>query len=216
MKILQLPLSFEYAEDIEPPNRGYQVDKLTAVLDGNEVGYIKPAYIPRANIKKFLPTTFNYLSDFQGWSRVASKDGSQPDLESVDFWRGITLNASRLFAWHYSQSKEPPPLEKRLADIEKVVKFYHYDFTAFKKRIVDKPYVDYIYVDPNLRRNGIGLALYMRAAYLLAENGFSLYASSCQSDAAAACWRYMRDNGYPVIRERVSKYQKSPRYKLAY
>ena len=41
-------------DDIEDDNRGWRVDKLEAYVDGEEVGYLKLAYIPHKRMERFL------------------------------------------------------------------------------------------------------------------------------------------------------------------
>lgn len=60
--------------------------------------------------------------------------------------------------------------------------------------IVDHPFVDFIRVNDDMRRQGIGTALYQYGAKWLArEKGLPLYASGIQTTEAKAAWKFMRD-----------------------
>lgn len=72
------------------------------------------------------------------------------------------------------------------------------EFAKFRRFHVDKPLVDYIRVYEEHRRQKIGLALYTHVARQLAEEGFPLYASGIQSEAAQAVWAYMREHDFPI------------------
>jgi hypothetical protein len=61
---------------------------------------------------------------------------------------------------------------------------------------VNKPIVDYINVNEDYRRTGIGTALYFAGANWMRNIGMQLYASSIQSDEARSVWSKFKNKGY--------------------
>jgi len=210
-----LPLQFEYIEDIEPPNRGFQLDIMKAILDGNEVGYLKVEYVPRAKFEHFTPTIFHYFKDFEGWTGVKCTPGIQPDLEDIEFWAEL-IHYSRSWPSSYSKTGNVPSVEKRLIHIQKIAKSYQEKFDRYIDYHVGKPKVGYIRVKEEFQRKGIAIDLYEMTARKLATMGFDLRASTLQQAGATAAWDYMLANRYPIHKEKT-RYMESPfRYVLSY
>jgi GNAT superfamily N-acetyltransferase len=209
----QLPLRFEYTEDIELPNRGFQVDKMSAFLDDAEVGYLKVEYVSLKRFQHFVPTVFHYLNSFSGW-HLKCQPGVKPDLSDETFWFNIAMY-SRCVSWHEANGPAPP-LERRLMHIKEVAKSRQREYRLFKHWHVDKPKVAYIRVADAMRRRGIGTDLYVATAKQLATMGYPLYASTLQQEEAKRVWEYMRETGLPIQQERTRDKKNPLRYVLSF
>lgn len=89
--------------------------------------------------------------------------------------------------------------EKELENLDpsKILEYeqeYGDEFREFEEQSVDKPLVDFIFVEDDMRRKGIGIALYEEAARYLAKMGLRLYASYLQHDNAIAAWQWLKNN----------------------
>lgn len=207
-----LPITFTTVPDSEKENRGWQVDKITAFVDGVEAGYLKISYIPQANLARFYPSILNYMTQIQGSSLMPYEKKRLP-------WQDLTLEEKRsLIArlrWERLHRENLEELARTLPDdaidplIETLVaKLEQSDkgksFDDFKAFHIDKPLVDYIRVyDENssptgksFQRDHIGLALYQEGAAYLATQGLHLWASGIQSDDAQHAWAKMETLGW--------------------
>lgn len=131
------------------------------------------------------------------------------DLPVSDLRRSLVRAAIDLYD-HYPTSEEQDYLTNlpddqvlpTFARFEQMArKKYGRQFKQFLHYYVDKPIVDYIRVEPEYRRQGIGTALYRAAQKWLHDRGMKLYASGLQSDEAKAAWKNMRKQ-WPVKAER--------------
>ncbi|NJL71073.1 MAG: GNAT family N-acetyltransferase [Candidatus Competibacteraceae bacterium] len=74
------------------------------------------------------------------------------------------------------------------------------DYAEFIAWQIDKPYVDFIRVDEDYRRQGIAKAMYLKGADMLAkEFRLPLYASTLQQEHAKLVWDSIAADGYPVF-----------------
>lgn len=183
-------ITFKYREDIEGENRGFQVNMLEAFVGGKNVGYLKIGYIPRKKFNKFYPNIFYYLGHIKGECGVIEAYESNDSRELLEKLIRIVENWNRAA----DKIRELESLDKR--ELESLIKHYMKEvkkkhgkqFDEFEKWHVDHPLVDFIKVEPEYRRKGIGLALYTKGAKLMAKKGMELWASTLQSDKAQAAW----------------------------
>jgi len=77
-------------------------------------------------------------------------------------------------------------------------RYLNQEYKKFYYHWVDCPVVDFIKVEENYKRNGIGYVLYIAGAMWLAEKNMCLHASSLQADEASAAWKKLEAVGLPV------------------
>ncbi len=207
-------ITFKYIDSSEgDKNRGWQIDEVKAYLDGKEVGYLKLSYIPRERFEKYYPGILNFLTQVNG-------SGDLPHGYETTPWKEIPIDKLRPYVYHMAQDAgigwtESNALqsEAKTASDEQVhhiidslekmlMKEKGILFKRFEKYFVDKPLVDYIRVNNEYRRQGIGTALYRAGYEWMKSKGLPLYASGVQSDEAKATWKSMQKD-FPVTRERV-------------
>lgn len=174
---------FEESPNDKGMNKGWIVHEIKAILDNEQVGYIKISYIPNVRYNQHYNTGINYKRGF-GWGGLD---------EEVD--RRV-LKRLVHFCWYdhplYYQVENMSDKEAELVywKIERhIKKRYYRELVKFKLFHVDKPLVDYIRVNEKFQRQGIGTKLYLDAAKWMTEKGLSLHASGLQSKQAASAWQ---------------------------
>lgn len=208
-------LRFSFKENIEPENRGFIVDYISASINGEEVGYIKGEYIPEKLAKFFYPTVFHYMKNIGGWGGLKDViDGKIPDYKSEEFWRSLIKYAN--WNWNYVNGSTPD-LEARILDIKKIAREKSPQFKKFLDWNVGKPKIGYIRILNEInKRKGIATSLYVAAAKWYGKKGLALYASVLQQPAAKAVWEYMQSKGYPISSEKTLDKEHPIRIKLDY
>jgi hypothetical protein len=190
------PLTFKRALDTEgDKNRGWRVDRLDAFLHGQEVGYLKMSYIPSDRFRRYYPTIFNYMDQILG-KHVLPYDRRTalyvelfaPELKKLLWysqhgWSSTEPEGTRVELLRMATQRERELLEGRLGKSFKQFKAFH----------VNKPIVDYINVD--VRRQGIGTALYFEGARWMSERRMKLYRSGIQTDEAKMAWNKFTQDG---------------------
>ena len=187
---------FKYEKDIleqgchikEP----WIVNQVSAMLDNEQVGYLKISYIPRKKCKEYWSDIWAFAEKELGHRWLENlKTTEQKYKYMSDCW---------LCGKDYSTHKE------KLKSINRWVSKYEKQYKHLTSYLVDKPLVDFIRVRADMQRQGIGKSLYVRGAQELANDGFVLYASKLQSKPAEACWEYMELHDFPVKRENGRKF----------
>jgi GNAT superfamily N-acetyltransferase len=207
-------IRFEYVEDSEGDNnRGWQVDKVVAYLGEHEVGYLKLAYIPAERFKKWYPSILNYIQQINGsiifpheyrathWTEIPI-DTLRKSIYSIAQVAGV--------GWHESNSLQEQAKTAPDKIVRQMIHSFEIDiekekgplFRRFKKYFVNNPYVDYIKVNDEYKRQGIGTALYRAGYEWMKSKGMKLHASGTQSDDAKAAWMSLERN-YPVEKIRI-------------
>lgn len=206
---------FQRVEDSEgDDNRGFQVDRIVASIDGEEVGYLKLMYIPKERFGRYYGSIFNYLTQIGG-KACLPYDNPTVDYRKLDEkqLRRLIMYSTRggIFREREVESKSREELLMLAKDLEKQLMTGSdgKEFRHFKKRLVNSPYVDFIRVDDGMQRLGIGTALYLEGAKWMAEKGMRFRASTIQSKEAQAIWAEMERRG---MTDRVGKtlYMKPP------
>lgn len=205
-------ITFEVIEDEEGDNnRGWQIDRINAFVDGKPAGYLKLSYIPHKRFNRYYPSIFNWMAQIQG-------KGILPYRKKDKHWSTFTPDEKRdlikkLIGYYRYHSKEDEEklelfsddeLNSQIAELEKkAMKSYGKEFKGFQQYFVDKPYEDYIRVfsrpgeevnprdresnvvsDANYTRQGIATALYFKAVAYLAKKGMRMRLSQLRSDDA--------------------------------
>jgi len=208
-------VNFEFTEEKESDERGWIVHELTAhgVLDHpdfinpkTEVGYIKASYIPRDVWEEKYSGDFGFIRWLRDMKSVIYPDRKMNGpigaytsgfSRDVDEYRNWITNDKETY---YQKSET----EKRTLFWEYVERLKTKYWEEYEKDFdfhVDKPLVDYINVEPEHRRNGIGSALYERMAKTLANRfGLRLYASGIQTGEAKKAWE-KNQKIHPTIHE---------------
>lgn len=197
---------FELWPDVEGDlNRGWIVDQIVALVDDNPIGYIKISYIPKERFEKWYPNIFAWLENFKGhhfynftdhmkenpiekWDEDETKEFLK---KLTDYWGG---NRYFITKFDYEKGNIIKQLLKAIKN-DKRFKQYMKNFIDFKNYHVDKPLVDYISVENEWKRKGIGTELYKEAAKYLASKELKLHASNIQSDEAVHVWKKFQDQG---------------------
>jgi len=221
MKIHDLTLSekintdvtFEYDADSEGDNnRGFQVDKIEAFLNGVNAGYLKITYIPKARFNARYSNILNFLCNMEGHVSIlpyAYRELDYHDIPPEELRRTLWHAASVGFGYvdnEESKQLEELPTEQIIPTYEKIEaaakKRYGLRFRQFKNYYVDKAYVDFIRVLPAFQRKGIGIALYRAGYEWMKKKGIPFYASGTQTDSAKAVWSKMSQE-YPVAYDKA-------------
>ncbi|KKM90777.1 hypothetical protein LCGC14_1235280 [marine sediment metagenome] len=207
-------ITFKAEQDIKgDKNRGWKIDKLTAYVDGKDVGYIKIENIPKERYEQYYPTIVNYVSQISGTHILPIGKGHLhwKELETEDLRRSVKTAYWAILHKDYSVNEEfkklpREDLEKMMDDIIlPIKKRYGKQYKEFVDHHVDKPFVSYIFVEKDVRRQRIGVALYLTAAKWLKKQGLRLYASVGQSDEAKATWQYLEKH-YNVKKDGDRRY----------
>lgn len=199
-------ITFDIIEDEEGDNnRGWQVDKITAYVNGEQAGYLKITYIPKERFLTYYPSIFNWAAQINGNSILPYEKRHLPwqklDAEEK---RRLLLDGSMALGYlpDVEQRKIQSLPESQLdTEIEKLEKVYNKKFGAkfkeFYNYFVDKPYEDYIHVfekgdrinprrskemsEFTFTRQGIATALYFKAVEYLAAKGLRMRLSTLRS-----------------------------------
>lgn len=178
--------------------------KVTAMVEGFEVGYLRTAYAPKKMWEETFPTIWHFAQIMTGLKTI------NPEGTIQEMWAEI-----RRYSGYSSHKVE---------DMDIWAIEFRERMGVREQHHVDKPVVDYIGVRPyqdqripdlgiNFQRQRIGLALYEFTARHLAEQGLTLWASGVQSEEAQACWEWMEKNGYPIKHDMTGPH---PRKNLDY
>lgn len=186
-------IDFDYKDDSEPANRGWVVDMVRAMVAGEEVGYLKISYIPRERFEQFYPDVFHYLKRIEGKSLISADEHRHYSEWSTGELREALYRLSGYErGWNENLPRDRNTLLKLAQQAEHR---YEKKFREFEAFHVDRPYVDFIRVDREWMRKGLGMALYEAGAKWMAHKGLRLYASGLQSDEAKAVWNQLEREG---------------------
>lgn len=180
-------ISFQYIEDdsqVHDKERGYNVSRIDAFIDGKFAGELKIAYIPMEEFGKIYKSIWHYLYLNKGWTRLKK-------IIKTDEWQDPEILWKHVFS--YLRDRQDRSLDEKIEIIKSIENESSYkdDFNKFKRYWVNKPMVDFIQVAPELRRKGIGTALYKEGARIMAEKGLKLHSSGTQSPEAKSAWAKM-------------------------
>lgn len=247
MKLLELiqhaqtkagEVRLDYEQDVEPENRGFVVDMITAYLNDRKIGYLKMMYVPKEKFHQFFPSVLHYESVMSGRSYIPYRVTRDESLRfqhwmeySEEIKREMLENILVSLRWHEQKKARTLPIEKVEAWIRKFERQMadkKKGFKEFYSHTVNKPIVDFIHVDSgewvddnkfgksdereSMRRKGIGSLLYKAGAEWMKERGMRLYASGIQSSEAQAVWRKLIDQGKVGIGKRGRRYYRESHF----
>lgn len=222
------------AFDTELFNRGYVCDELSVWNGDTKLGYLKSAYIDASEFKKFNPTIWHYMNNFGGmccnlntFSEDVDNLMTMPEEKFQSFASSICQYS---LSWGEANKKEnryEAFAGDRSAFLEKMSKT-RYAKNAIKKRqehikrVVDKPFVDYIQTGENTYQGvnqdsqgrGLGFLMYIASANLYKGLGKQFYSSSIQSDKAKKMWEGFHKSGWAIPYK--SNNSHNIRYKMDY
>jgi GNAT superfamily N-acetyltransferase len=185
-------IEFVRETNIARENRGFIVDMITAKINGEAVGYIKIENIPRKEARRFYKSIFNFLSQINGANYLPWDNGSVDyrTLSDADLIKIITYNrffsASKNEYQGLARDALLALVEERKAVLD--ASKQGEAFREFLRYHVDKPFVAYIEVNRNRRREGVGTALYIEASNWMRERGLVFRSSKLQTKDAEAVW----------------------------
>lgn len=189
-------LTFKITEDSEgDENRGWRVDKLEALIDGDVVGYLKMSWIPKERFEREYPDLLQYLAKINGKNKFLPRYSPYDMNTQIGRIKAMFDDAD----WKEMDSKNPrldtmTPAEAKVLEKRLLTRYAskYREFMKFRSHWVDKPLVDYIRVKNEFQRQGIAIAMYEEAAKHLATMGLKLYASSNQQPGAKAAWEWLQ------------------------
>lgn len=204
-------VKFKYFEDVEGDNnRGWQVDQIEAFLNGENVGYIKLSWIPRERFNQRYHSVIDYVDNIEGsnFRPYSYRDVRIENIPIDELRKNMFYAASTARGYVSSEEQESYKTmsNKEVFDyyqelIKDLNKRYSKKFKEFEQWHVDKPIVDFIRVNDQYKRQGIGTALYRAAYDYLKNKELRLYASGIQSKEAQATWKQL-EKDYPVGEEK--------------
>ena len=200
-KGLELRLTFheQAPEDRRGLERGFVVHLVEAHVGDECVGYLKISYVPSGLLPEVFPTLWHWTAT-QGWCYNA-EDPVATWLQCHMYTARVPKSLTGVVSSYLSLSARMYPGDKVAAkDLKALERVGHRGhrsvkawFANWQKTVIDRPWVDYIQVEPEWRRQGIATVLYEAGARWLAETkGFPLWASSLQTPDAAATWEAIR------------------------
>ncbi len=167
---MSMELTYKLVNDVYGPTdiRGYIVRRIEAYKGSVRVGYLTFTRLDSEVHWRNLPDSLSFMEECKGW--CISEEEPQRSQDALRYLRRVLPSAQS----------------------ESVEVAYAQFFEKQRKDYLDKAdstYVEYIKVEPQYQRNGIGTLLYAEVARFLAKEGRELRASGIQSPEAKAAWR---------------------------
>lgn len=177
-------------------NRGWQVDKVSAILDGEQIGYLKISYIPQERFVRYYPSIFHFLDQISGHCyHCLTKPAIRPLSALTDEEKETVISTYQ--GYHRLGLDDATSTDLRFRAVLNDANDRHRGtFRTFERHWLDRPVVDFVRVDPEHQRRGIGLSLYREAGQWMLERNLRLRASTLQSPAATAAWEKMEGLGW--------------------
>lgn len=217
-------LTFEFVEDCEK-NRPNYSDSLWSVhsvnafltIDGKktQVGYLKVSYIPQSSwdekiLASRYPEVLVYAAKVSGWCIPVDEDDEAETLHRTANYCNMDLYNEKAFLNNPHSSKAYQDAKKDLYDrVDAKVTHKMKDCKDFH---IDKPLVDFISVDSEYQRKGIGNALYFATVTLIADNGLTLHASGIQTLEGKANFQRFKANYPEMVRKSGDRWMVSPEF----
>ncbi len=207
-------LILKYVKDVEGnENRGWIVHRIRAYKDGKVVGYLKLSYIPKDRFDDHYPGILNYLTQIGGKSVLPY------DMKTVP-WEEIPADKLGEHIYHMAMAAHmswneanylsklgegnPERIKQIVMGLEKkLLKQDGKQFRRFRAHTVDKPIVDFIRVEPEYRKQGIGTKLYDAAVRWMKNLGLPLYMALDTKGPTEKIWNKL-EKKYSTKIEKVS------------
>lgn len=146
--------------DTERPNRGWVVDKVNA----GDRGYLKCSYIPEKNFELFYPlNVISFVDHIQGWCGMEDK-----------YKRG-----EKTYFSHIGYNNEKITCKKARQIIERRQGENYQNFIAYYK---DKPYEDFIQVEPAYEGSGLAEEMILFAVDHYRQRGMEFHLSNLRTE----------------------------------
>ena len=218
------PITFEFTEDCEK-NRPDYSDSLWSVhsvdafltIDGKktQVGYFKISYIPQSSwdekiLASRYPETLVFANKVSGWCVPLNENNEAETLHETTKYCNMELYNEKVFL-------NNPHSSKVYKNIKKWVYKQIHQKQAQKMRDtkdfhIDKPFVDFISVDEAYQKKGIGNALYLATATLVADNDLILHPSGIQTKEGKANFQRFKANYPEMVRKSGDRWMVSPEF----
>lgn len=174
----------------EQSNRGFVVDRFSAIENDEEIGYLEVEYIPVANYKKYIKSIFHFADLFGGWVL---------NLEDDDIPEAAYERAARYLGWGHELTKEEI--------IKRTVRHHSKALKELKRYHVNNPHPGYIRVKEEHKRKGIATKLIFAAAREYQKMGLNFRSSSLRSKDADAFWKNMESKRLAVYVKKTDWYE---------
>lgn len=159
--------------------------------ENEKIAYLHLTYIDEDRKKIYLDNILQYAK------MNLSTLGGIDIIEKYKSLNEVTENDSLEYIKKYIPHvlfKNPDiDHKKRLLNIKKYLEVIYLErYRSHLKYHYLKPEADYIHVEENYRRLGVGTALYEIGSEFLKEKGLNLYQSTTQSDNAKKTWEHFK------------------------
>jgi GNAT superfamily N-acetyltransferase len=184
----------------------YGLHEIKAFVGDEEVGYIKAVWLKPEPFEvggKF-ESVLKFAAYFRNEHRIKKYVETGSLQESMSGISCSYLGWSTHCDVDWENESDEVLQEYFEKAYERILEKHNRDFEQTKSR-VQKPIVDYINVEDEWQRQGIGTALYEAMARHLGEMNMMLFASQVQSDAAAAVWERNKEV-FPTVEQQEQTY----------
>ena len=217
--ISKYQVEIEVIDDVEGDrNRGWRIDQVSVKHGGEEIGYLKMAYIEKDRFANYYPTIFNWLDQIKGqiimprpddYTSISWDDARKRhyrDFSTSELKGFLKRMAVYRFQSGKSRNIDTHDHDTLMTLAEKaeaeMAERYGREFKKFKTYYCMKPIDDFVRVNKDYQRHGIAELMYRVAVKYLEERGMHLYLSTIRQPAAEALAEKFRTMG--VIRKMSS------------
>jgi hypothetical protein len=202
-----------WLENVEGDNnRGFIVHQAVAVVDGEQVGYLKVSYVASERFRERYPTKESWNEVWAGLRRESCQplDGNMSLTDHIEasvksaskslkvnptkrIWNALCKKFGSQLAQFWMFHVDRPFVEfSRVYDASD--RFYNHFPLGGRGEGAARVQVDY-------KNLGVGKAMIMASSLFLVKFGMNLRASGLQSFEAAAVWNSLEAQGMPVVHD---------------
>jgi hypothetical protein len=183
-------LQYKRVPDVdEGQNPWFHIDRLEAWLHGEKVGFIRAAWLKRCAFEEGgrFSDLLGYVAYAKGECRV------QKYVETGSLRECMSGLSASYLPWRVHcdvdwENEDQETLRKYFSKVFDRIREKHIKGYESARAQAGKPYVDFVRVNTEWRRRGVGTDLYVRMARWLAESDMALHSSGIQTDEAQAAW----------------------------
>lgn len=211
--------------------------KISAHKGGDEVGYLKIAYVPENRVQNFFENPFLIGYYFGAKRECFNRNGPGINPKNGDGWLEhlennfiaqakiiedelLGLGRNGEFGKIYCKggcdikNLENQKKAEEFVGIhkKKLVKIFTRKYQGKIDYHFMKPDVDYIFVDEKYRRMGVSQQLYEQANKWMGEIGMKLHSSTLQEIGARGSWEKLKSKGLAEVYH--SSFNPHPRFKF--
>jgi hypothetical protein len=185
-------INFILKQDTEPKNRGFVVHECRAIIDNEEVAYLKATLVPSENFKRLYKSIVDFQYKLGGMCFLHFCGELLNEMSVHDIFSNEEI------VNYYNESGYG--CYNKVNSFNELINLFYCkygkSFKQFKNCQVDNPYVDFSYVKEPFRRKGIGERLYLETSNFMKELGYKgLRQSTLQSNDAKAFWESLKKKG---------------------